>query len=318
MSRPAGAAASERVESPFRRETPAPAGETTLAETPPAQALPAAEASVRADDLRPLSGYEEELLERRGEEENTARLVGEILARCLLPPGTVPGAGERRRIADLPVAERDRLLVELRRKSLGDRVETRVDCPSCGATSEVDFSLADLPLDFDPPPRRIEVKLPDGRVAVLRTTTAGDQEALLDLDTESRARRRSWLIARAVVRLGDRQGPFEAEEVHGWPSGVRQKLEHDLAEAAGDFDLRMAVHCAKCGEDFTAPFDVAAFFFAELRQRAASLLSEVHQLATRYHWSEHDILALGLDRRLAYRLLIERDHDAALTAALGV
>jgi hypothetical protein len=46
------------------------------------------------------------------------------------------------------------------------------------------------------------------------------------------------------------------------------------------------------------------------------MLRDVHQLARAYGWSERDILALPLDRRLAYRLLLEEESDAAMLAGL--
>lgn len=52
--------------------------------------------------------------------------------------------------------------------------------------------------------------------------------------------------------------------------------------------------------------------------RSRRLLRDVHELALAYHWAERDILGLSLDRRLAYRLLLEEDADAVLLADLGV
>ena len=42
------------------------------------------------------------------------------------------------------------------------------------------------------------------------------------------------------------------------------------------------------------------------------MLRQIHTLARSYHWSEREILALPLERRLAYLLLIEEDSDARL------
>ena len=53
-----------------------------------------------------------------------------------------------------------------------------------------------------------------------------------------------------------------------------------------------------------------------MRDRARELLRDVHRIARAYHWSERDILALTLQRRLAYLLLLEAEADAALVAGL--
>jgi hypothetical protein len=47
-------------------------------------------------------------------------------------------------------------------------------------------------------------------------------------------------------------------------------------------------------------------------------LREVYRLARACHWSEHDILSLTLQRRLAYLLLLEEESDAELLADLAV
>jgi hypothetical protein len=56
-----------------------------------------------------------------------------------------------------------------------------------------------------------------------------------------------------------------------------------------------------------APFDIAAFFGAEMEARARRLLDEVHLIAGRYHWAEAEILSLPFSRRQAYiaRLMTE-------------
>src|SRR6266508_1512517 len=65
----------ERIDSPLRPSERDAAG--TAAE-------PASPARL---DLRPLTGWEEEYVERHQTEPNTAHLCNEILARCLVAPG---------------------------------------------------------------------------------------------------------------------------------------------------------------------------------------------------------------------------------------
>ena len=113
----------ERVDSPLRRPAPSTSHD-----------------SVVGLELRGLSGWEEEYLERHQFEANTARLCNEILARCCVPPGEDPGPA-RERVHALLVPERDRELVRLRRMSLGPKVSARVDCPACGQANEAEFSL---------------------------------------------------------------------------------------------------------------------------------------------------------------------------------
>jgi hypothetical protein len=237
----------ERIDSPLRASTP----DADLGGT---------EASARLR-LRALTGWEEEYLERHQAEANTARLCNEILARCLVAPGEDPG-GSRRTVLDLLVAERDRELVALRRLSLGPDISAHVTCPECGETNEADFSLDALPVDFESPPRRVTLEVPDVGEVVLRLPTAGDQADVVDAGAEGDAERRSWLLARCLERYGDRDDGFDLEFTRGLPVRVRATLESAIEAASPDLDLEMAVECLHCGASFVAPFDVQAFFFS--------------------------------------------------------
>ncbi|MDX6511431.1 MAG: hypothetical protein QOE36_935 [Gaiellaceae bacterium] len=236
----------ERVDSPLR--PPAPDAEGP---SPPPARL----------QLRQLTGWEEEYLERHQAEPNTARLCNEVLARCLVAPGD-DSTEARQTVRDLLVAERDRELVALRRLSLGPDISARVPCPACGEVSEADFSLDVLPLDFELPPRSLSVELPDVGEVLLRLPTAGDQEDLFDAEPEGEAERRSWLLARCLKQYGDRREGFDVDFARGLPMRERTVLESAIEDCLPDLDLEMAVECSHCGEPIVAPFDVPVFFFS--------------------------------------------------------
>jgi hypothetical protein len=265
--------------------------------------------------LRAMTGHEEEWVERRRARANTSRLCNEVLARCLVPPGA-EGAAALERVRALPVAQRDAALLQLRRLSLGDTVQTQVRCPACLGTVSVDFPLSGIPLPSTASPERVEARLEDGSLAVLRMPTAGDQEALLDGALETESQKRTRLLARVLLRLGEREGPFSEDFTRDLPTPVRAGLERALEAALPDLDLSMAVGCPGCGHAFSAPFDVPAFFFAEMSQRSQRVLHDVHRLASRYHWGEGQILALTLARRRAYLRFIEAEEDRRILGAL--
>jgi hypothetical protein len=211
--------------------------------------------------LREMTGYEEEVLEARLDDPNTAALCNEILARCLVPPGEDPAAA-RETVRALPVARRDALLIELRRRSLGSAISTRVPCPRCTEVNEVEFDLGELRFEAAEAPATVECPLDDGRQAELRLPNAGDQADLLDAGLSSMAERRTWLLARVLLRLGQEQGPFPEDAVRALPMRVRRALEEALEAAVPDLDLGLAVRCHACGHAFGAPFDAAGFFLS--------------------------------------------------------
>ena len=249
----------ERAVNPFRGEA-RPADERSAPDGD-ASAPPLARDRVPAPELalREMTGFEEEYVEREAGGENTARLVNGVLARCLVAPGADATAALDR-VRALTVADRDAALVRLRRLSLGDAIDTEVDCPSCGAVNAVSFNLALLPLEIARPASQFAVMLPDGRQALLRQFNAGDQVAMFDAGLEGAAARLSWLIGRLLVRLGATEGPFDIATAQGLPVAARAAIELALASELPDLDLSMGLTCHGCGHSFSAPFDVAGFF----------------------------------------------------------
>ena len=244
---------------PFARE-PSTASPSPAAVLGEATKVPVLRPAITlGEQLRELSGHEEELFEDRRLAGNSAALCNELLARCLVAPGRDPGPA-RARIASLTIAERDLALVALRRLSLGDRVETHVDCPACAEVNEVEFDLGLLPTTLPAIPERISGTLGDGTDAVLRLPTAGDQAELLAAGLDGAARRRSWLLARVLLEYGDAVAPFAADAVHELATARRRELEALLDAALPDFELGMEVCCPACGQSFTAPFGIDSFF----------------------------------------------------------
>ena len=58
--------------------------------------------------------------------------------------------------------------------------------------------------------------------------------------------------------------------------------------------------CPECGARVSFWFDVQSYVQRELYFDAEFLYEDVHQLATRYHWSEEKILSLPRQRRMQY------------------
>jgi len=210
----------------------------------------ASSAAALSGKLRELSGFEEDLVARWAP--NAARAANEALAHCLAPPGEDPG-DLRDQVRALSVVDRDLLLLELRRRSVGDEVRSEVDCPACGSSSELAFRLSDLPSSTRPA-ATVEVELPNGRRLLLRPVTAGDQELLLDQDGGSLVD----VLALALTTL-DGQA-LSREEIDGLGEEARTRLAEALDRANPDLDIRLSLRCCACGRELETAFDVEGFF----------------------------------------------------------
>ncbi|MNH45016.1 hypothetical protein D3C79_1073420 [compost metagenome] len=69
--------------------------------------------------------------------------------------------------------------------------------------------------------------------------------------------------------------------------------------------LAVACECPACGAASEVPIDLDGTALARLAARQRGLLREVHCLASRYGWSEAQVMALPPTRRAQYLALIE-------------
>ena len=243
--------------------------------------------------LRPLIGYEEEWLASHPSTPG-ARVVSWLLNGCLIglddePPG-------RGQVQHLLVGDRDYLMLQLRRMTLGEHFYAVLACPACSANMDVDFEAADVPVEWRPqtastyrldldsqerPSRTVRFRLPSG----------GDQEAILGLDAESAV---NTLLTRCLI--DDSGTPLS--------SGECTVLSDTMEQLAPQIDLELELQCPECTHAFVEPFDITMFFFKEMRIKADQLLREINYLAFYYHWSEAEILSLTMERRRKYLTLL--------------
>ncbi|MBV8370803.1 MAG: hypothetical protein JO036_17965 [Candidatus Eremiobacteraeota bacterium] len=251
------------------------------------------ELSVRRVALAPLDGFGEDWLARHAgccSAEATTALLG----LCLAPPDGLDATQFAR---ELLAGDRDFLMLHLRRLTLGDRVQAVLRCPACAQKIDVEFDARDVEVEAHQQSARTYALTVDGRAVRYRLPNGADQEAVGRLDAERGAQA---LFERCIAADGTLPLGEEA----------RATIIGAMEANAPKIDLELEVSCPECAHAFVSPFDVTAFFLAEMRVRGERLLREVHALALHYHWSEADILALRRDRRHAYLALINETARA--------
>ena len=240
-------------------------------------------------ELRHLSGREEEWL-AANRKIPSAVAVTHLLANCL------ERLGDDRPTADLVrqllVGDREYLMLQLRRLTLGERFQAIFHCPRCNAAMDVDFETADIPVERRPQASAVytmELDAPPGTVR-FRLPCGADQEAVLGL---AAAEAEKLMLDRCLFGGGE-----------SLTAAQREAVIAEMERLAPRVDLELDLVCPECGHDFVAPFDTTSFFLSEMTARSGDLLREVHSLAFYYHWSESDILSLRRDRRRAYLALL--------------
>lgn len=195
----------------------------------------------------------------------------------------------------LPVGSCDTLLLALRVGTFGAPLSGVTSCPSCEADIDLDVDAADilasLPAVDAAPAEPDPVRHGEYTVRFRPASTADLVACAWRDDADEQ------ILARCITdaRRGDEPMPIDA-----LPADVLDAVADALAAADEAADLRLRASCPACGDEHATRLDIAEFFVAELTAAATALLVEVDELASRYGWSEAEILALSPTRRRGY------------------
>ena len=210
-----------------------------------------------------------------------------LRAAALLAPATgLDGAS----VAALPVGACDMLMLDLRERAFGTRMECETHCPACTERLEFALDTSALRVSESVPasgPHHAEL----GGVSVkFRLPTMGDLAACAHASSAEEA---AHVLLERVVQARE---PALAALDDAQQAAFAQCLASLDPQAA----TPIALVCPACGHAWTESFDPAAFVVREIDDWARRALDEVHVLAARYGWSEGEVLALSPARRRYY------------------
>jgi hypothetical protein len=197
---------------------------------------------------------------------------------------------DRAALAQLSIGQRDALLIDLRRRFAGDRISGVCRCEMCSEANEFELDAAALPPP-EPPSEGVVLVEVAGRAVRARLPNSIDLAAVVGITDEAEAAR--MILQRCLL---DRAPP----DAPSLGDGVVAALDRAMDAVEGAAGLEIAFACSACGAPNHAPFDIAAFLWAELTERAERLIDQVDALASAYGWSEAEILGLPERRRQVY------------------
>lgn len=189
----------------------------------------------------------------------------------------------RAALASLGVHRRDALLIQSRILAFGKRFSGVVDCPACASELELELYLG-------APPDMEEGGAFDvaGRVVHFRVPNSYDLAAVAECGEPVEGAR--LLRERCVESDG---GAALDEAV----SAAAARALDALCDPA---TIDVAAVCPACEAPFAPVFDIGTIFWAEITAYARGVLDIVDVLASRYGWSERDVLAMPDARRRHY------------------
>ena len=197
--------------------------------------------------------------------------------------------------ADVSIGERDARLFGVREALFGDSIEVTATCARCGERLQAEFSTRDVIGPLVPTwPTSIVGIATHGYDVDLRPPTSRDlRDAIALPSSEGRA----LLLTRCITGVHRDGSP---QELALLPDEVVDAVFEELGRRDPLAELEIGVSCASCGYECPMPFDIGEHLWGDISDCAATLLREVHLLASAYHWSERDICRLSASRRRAY------------------
>jgi hypothetical protein len=255
----------------------------------------------RAAVVRPLRGRDEQWLYDLPLDTPHARLVTDLLVRCVVRLGATPA--DRATLRALSVGDRDFLMLAVYRATFGDSMRMVLRCtdPECGAPMDADLPLDALPVVGEPAEPSYRLAVEPGHEVLFRLPCGSDLE---DASAGTTA-----LLGRCVLAVDGVHGPEAAHAVLDSPA-LRAAVEAELERVSPRVETEIEAACPECGRTFDVDFDPTAALVGEAFRRRAELDHDVHLLSLYYHWPLGEILGLARDRRKA--------HLATLTSQLGL
>jgi len=189
-------------------------------------------------------------------------------------------------LAAMPLARRNRLLLELRERMIGPTLACFVLCPACGAPLEFSATVQELLArqpDLAEIPLTVEV---EGRTVPYRTPDSQDLAAAAEFVDVPEA-------AETLLRRS-------ASSAVAVDAAVEEAIAQAVERDAPLTDIRIPLRCASAEHVWSASLDIAAFLWIEIDRIATRLLDEVQSLARAYGWQESEILAMSDGRRRFY------------------
>ncbi|MCP4308629.1 MAG: hypothetical protein GY788_27900 [bacterium] len=206
---------------------------------------------------------------------------------------------ERPCAAELATGDRQFIMAQLSCHIANHLFWRSVACSGCDTLYDISIDLNQLPV------------VPAGTSYPTTTAliTAGEVEVRVPNGADQAAVERIDDPMLAITELAQRcimtPGRTLATETEARDTDLAA-IDRALQEIAPQVAASVTSRCPDCGAENETAFDSTEPFFASL----ANPLTEFHDIAMAYHWSEAEIAALPRARRRAYLALIDGEAAA--------
>jgi len=251
----------------------------------------------RSFHFKPVTGSFEIMLceSARDAGSHPARITA-VLSEALEELGDTAVSASR--VRNLSVGDRQYLMCQLAAHIDDQESWLTAECGKCRELFDVSLRYADLPIKpagKEYPETAVETEQGNLRV---RVPTGADQEAIATVDDEIKA------LHILLQRLLSTVEPSRAFDVEQLSQNDIAAIEARVEAMAPETATHLRTHCPNCETENQLPISQ----YQSLQHPVGDLYAEIHRLASCYHWSESEILALTRARRQIYLQLIDQSR----------
>lgn len=220
-------------------------------------------------EIAPMTGLTRKAIARDDVRSNPAKVTDVLLLQCLKRVGPVTLINNRF-IAEMLVADRDFLLIEIRRASMGDMVTVNTECEKCSNKIEVKFNLDEISVTpLKPGTFEMRENLRVFRVqnssppvnALFRFPKGEDQHLIIPFINKNPVEGNYRIYAACLVEWDGKPGPFGGTFFDSIPVSVLDVIDELLLELQPGPDFTQSVACPVCTSDIEMTFQGSDFLF---------------------------------------------------------
>lgn len=226
-------------------------------------------------EIRDITGLDEENISKPEVRGNVGKVITTLISSVVvrigdLTPQSVKSRSKWEKIfRELPMGDRDKIMLEIRKHSNGDEIELDMKCPSCKQKIkhivEIDNDIESRPLEVDA--FAIPFELPKGirnkegevcKKGTIRLPDGVDQEQLDAVARKNAGQANTTLLARTIVDI-DGYGKVALSDLRKMSVSDRDYLIKLIDDSSYGPKFVISFPCPSCMEDIEAGVHPANF-----------------------------------------------------------
>jgi len=208
---------------------------------------------------------------------------------------------------NLEIGKRTEYLLTLTSLSNSSKINVNLRCSNleCQQQMEITIPLLEITrLQQQSENQKTEIAIATEKLS-LRKPTGNDQKLWLEQHFPDEGSATLAMVQSLLVS----EQPSTFKQVYSEEKDWIEMLNQVMEEIDPLVNFNLQVNCPYCGSKNLQDFDLGAWALQQLYGVQQQLIVTIHRLASHYHWSESEILAIPPGRRSCYLALIDREEN---------